>query len=338
MQTLEQLKQQNQSEEEANAVQEEQVDEQEAEEDVGLEDEEDNAESEADEQTEDDEAEEANEEVALWMQDEDGESDTVPVKAHAKMRNKLKAKLHDKEDELEILRAENERLKSGATQQPVQKRIVRPTLEQYEYDEDKYNEALDDYFDQKMEAKLSVSTSTREQAKSAQRQAEETQKSVDGHYDRAAKLIEDNGIDEEIYRKADESVRSVVEAVFPKRGDVVTDGLISRLGEGSEKVMYALGRNKSFQDEFKASLLADDTGIQAAILLGKKAAEFSLPAKRKTKAPAPAAKPKGDGGHSAPTEAKLKRRYQAAHKAKNANDAFKARREAKKAGIDVSKW
>jgi hypothetical protein len=126
---------------------------------------------------------------------------------------------------------------------------------------------------------------------------------------------------------------------MPGQGDNIFENLVSKMGIGSDKVTYFIGRNKA---EFQSKLMSDKTGIEAAIYLGRKLEQFnnSSTTKRKSKAPAPASNANGDvtvKGGSTSGKA-FKKKYDALHKAKNGKDAFNVKREAKKAGVDTSSW
>ena len=151
--------------------------------------------------------------------------------------------------------------------------------------------------------------------------------------------MQESGIKQEIYDKSDETVRQVIEDIIPGGGDNIFEALISKMGEGSEKVTYFIGRNKA---EFQSKLMADKTGIEAAIYLGRQLERFnnSSATKRKTKAPAPASNANGDTTvkNSTVSGKAFKKKYDALHKAGNSTKAFNIKIEAKKAGVKTSEW
>ena len=123
---------------------------------------------------------------------------------------------------------------------------------------------------------------------------------------------------------------------MPGKGSAVVDVLISRIGEGSEKVSYYIGRNETARAKFQALMMEDPTGIKASIFLGEQKARLTgaINKQKTSKAPAPAPDVTGgrvavDGG------AELKKKYDSA---KTIQEQLDARRAARKAGIDVSKW
>ncbi|MCP4144703.1 MAG: hypothetical protein GY752_05400, partial [bacterium] len=119
-------------------------------------------------------------------------------------------------------------------------------------------------------------------------------------------------------------------------GSKIVDQFIKGMGEGSEKVLYHLGRNKAALAELQDIIRTDKSGIKAAVFLGKKLEQLTNPTRRKTKAPSPAPRANGESGGKIAEASK--RKYDEAHKKKDGSTAFKLKREAKKAGIDTSKW
>ena len=330
--TLEELKRQNDAAEPEDTVTP-QVTEELEEDELAAEETE---ETEGDAELPDDDAEET--EVEAWMQSDSQEShDSVPLTAHTKLRSKLKAKIGDRDDEITALRAELEAFKHNQSA-PQQVATKRPTREDFDYDDDKYDAALDAYYMAQMDSKLGSVAQKTQQSEQQNRVMQQTEESVGQHYQRAEKLIKDSGITPDIYQAADRSFREVIESVLPGMGDNVTEALIARIGNGSEKVLFAFGRSTERKNELAKALRDDPTGIQAAILLGRKAAEFEMPGKKKTRAPAPAPRAEGGEGGIITSNSKLAKKYAAAEKSGDLQAAFNARREARKAGIDVSKW
>jgi hypothetical protein len=286
---------------------------------------------EASEETEE-ETEEA--EVADWMQEDDSDAEVMPVSAHIKKKEKLKGKIQEKDSEIEALRKEIETLKSPATDAPV-KTAERPKRDDFD-DDDEWAEALEDYLDNKADMR-GQGVKQQEAAKQAQKKVQEQ---VDAHFDRADELIEKHGISAEAFKASDQKVRETVHAVVEKsggNGDFIVDNLIARIGEGSEKVLFYIGRNKSELAKLQSSLINDPTGIEAAILLGEIRSRVSGTTKKPSKAPSPAASAKGGEGGTGQAKA-LERKYKEAHKAKDTQKAFNLKQEAKRAGVDTSKW
>jgi hypothetical protein len=286
-------------------------------------------------------------ETEAWMQTEEQTSEgsdeetVVPLAAHTKMRGKLKGRIGEQNEELEQLRAENASLKQGraAPAQETATPAAMPTLEGSEYDEAKYQQALSGWMAQQVQAQVAHATQASTNTAAQTQAAQQLDQAVDDHYQRAAKLAEGSGITPELYQNADTVVRQTIESVLPNMGDIVTDNMIARLGEGSEKVMYFLGRNKTAQEKLRSSLVADPTGISAALYLGELKSTVAAPQKRVSRARAPATQIQGDEGGSAKVAAKkLKEAYSSAHKRGQGQAAYNAKKQAKAAGIDVSDW
>jgi len=294
------------------------------------------------EETEDGTEEEESEDVESWMQEElatpdDGDSGFKPNREAAAVRKKLKAKLHEKDDELESLRAEVERLKSGSATTP-QTELKRPKLEDFDYDEDAYNAAMDDYYDKRVETKLESKQSVQQQREAAERQKKALDEAVDRHYTRAAKLVEEGKVSEEKYTQADRAVRESFERIAKGNGDNIVDSLIKTLdslGEGSEKVIYQLGVNPAKMQEVANLFVTDPSGLSAVAYLGKLQASIQSPTKRKSSAPAPSPELKGGGSTKTPADALLKRYKKAGS---NVQARLDIKREAKKQGIDTRNW
>lgn len=281
---------------------------------------------------------EGDNQTEAWMA-EDSEDEQASGGGRAKFsdsdvaaaKRKLRAKLEkEHNDELERLKAEIEQLKRGRTEQPSQDVGKVPTLEQFDYDEAKYAAAMQVWVRNQVQG---ASKATETEA-SKQRQAQEFERKVEDHYERAAKLVKQHNIDPDLYRNAGMSLRKTIDEAFPGNGDLFTDQLLARLGEGSEKVEYHLGRNAQKREILKAKLMEDPSGLSASIYLGKVLSEVSMPANRKSKAPAPAARASGGQG-SVSDEAGMKKKYQAET---DMQKRFDLRRKAKLAGIDVSDW
>ena len=280
-----------------------------------------------------------------WMSEESNDSDNdesgfKPNPQAAAVRKKLRAKLHEKDDELESLKAKLEQYESNPPQVRQEKLPARPKLEDFDYDEAKHEEALDDWYDKRAEAKArQVMTSSQTEAQ--QREASDKQKqaieqAVNSHYERAAKLVGEGKVSAEKYQTADRVVRESFERLAPKKGDVIVDNLIrtlNSLGEGSEKVMYQLGVNPAKMQEVANLFASDPSGLSTVAMLGKMQANITTPTKRKSSAPAPSKELKGDG--SATPNAYLKK-YKAA--GGNIQKRIDVKREAKRNGVDTSEW
>ena len=262
-------------------------------------------------------------------------SKQVPVRKFVKVKKDLRGKISERDEEIERLRKENEALKSkGPTVSDTP--LVRPKAESFASEQD-FQDALDKYYDDR-----AAETFQRSQLQEAQKNKTLQAKravvqAVEEHYDRAGKLLEAVGINPEVFKNADLTVRTAVEQVAPKSGDIIVDQIISILGDGSEKVMYYLGRNKSALDKFQNLLVVDPTGMKAAVFLGQEKQRLSQPKKMPSNAPNPAPQVRGDSNGSQ-NGAALKRQYQTAHKKNDSQAAYNAKKAAKAAGIDTKGW
>jgi hypothetical protein len=277
--------------------------------------------------------------------EDDQKSGFKPNHEAAKRRKQakaLKGELKEKDSELEELRKQVEALKNGnAPQAAAPKQLTRPTREQFDYDDDAYDAALEKYYDDKLEQKLSShqsNTTEKQQAEAQQRKAAEAQqKSLDDHYERASQLVADGKVTADSYRSADTVVRQSLESMFPEQGDYMANTLISTLnslGEGSEKVMYQLGVNPAKMQELQNKLTLDPSGLAAATFLGQLQAQIQTPSKRRSQAPKPSAKADGEGGNSGRGGTLLKQYG----KTDDLQTRMNLKRKAKSQGIDTSNW
>lgn len=270
-------------------------------------------------------------EVESWMKTDAEEEKKFTDGDVANARRKLKAKLEAKhESELAQRDKELEELRAAQSTQGVAPK--KPTREQFDFDDDKYDEALIEWLDNKS----AVSARSREQEarikEQARRAAEDVEARVNSHYERAEKLLKESNIEPDLYRAADLAVREMIDRVLPTQGESITDNLIARLGEGSEKAIFFLGRNQQAQSSFEKKLRDDPTGLEAAMYMGELKSRFNAPKTRVSNAPKPA---KGINGDSSTTTSKLKRDYE---KATDVQTRFNIKREAKAKGVDVKSW
>jgi len=278
-------------------------------------------------------------EVEPWMkedeeQDSDDPSKQVPVGKFVSVKRKLKGQISDREEEIERLKRENAEL---AKLKPKEETILeRPKRDNFSTDEE-FDEAFDEY-NQSRTTEAINRTRLEDQRKADQQQVRENLAvAVDGHYERAAALIEKSNIKPEVYQATDIIVREAVEAVNPNLGDIIVDQVISILGEGSEKVLYFLGRNKAALAKFQNLLMTDKSGMKAAVYLGQEKQRLTNPIKQRSSAPAPVTNIKGDEPLSG-AAGRFKKKYDAAHKKGDNQAAYNAKKEARAAKIDTSTW
>lgn len=297
-------------------------------------------ESEQEEQTQTDELETEEPELEEWQKeeaetkDDQDEDYQVDGKLHQAMKTKLKGRVSDRETTIERLTKErDDALKLKPAEETA---LIKPKQEDHDTDE-AYDTALEKYNDDRAVEvwnRKELEKTTGEAQASAQKAVVEA---VDGHYERASELIEKSGIKPEVYQTADATVRKAVESIKPKLGDIIVDQVISILGDGSEKVMYFLGRNKVALAKFQSLLSSDPSGMKAAVYLGQEKQRLTNPTKPQSNAPAPASEIKGDELVRG-AEAKFKKKYDAAHTKNDNQAAYNAKKEARAAGVDVSKW
>jgi len=309
----------------------------------------DNAEAQAEGEGEELETEDGEATLEEWQKDgteeddpgetsEEEDGDNPKPEKSLKAKKKLQRKLKEADEEKEALRAENERLKA-AQATPAAKPTGKPSRpKELDFDTDEEYEAAQDQYDNDIFDWRQSERSTKKTATKAQEsQAESIRTGVDGHFERAEKLLEESGISPEKYSASNVAVRSAIDSIAPGKGDFITDYLISELGEGSEKVFYHLGVNAAARAELTTLLAKDPSGVKAAIFLGQKKEQLTNPKRPKSNARPPASNVKGD----APTSAKggaMKRAYDKAVKSGSGQSMYNAKKEAKAAGVDVSKW
>jgi len=290
-------------------------------------------------------------EAPFWLQEEEpdssGEEDEeapetggVPVAKHVQTKKKLKAKLSEKDDELSKIKEELEQLKNGQAQGRQQDDAPpkRPRRADFD-DEDAFEDAMDKYEDEKIEYQTQYVQKNSHQNQQQKQRQQQIDQAVDDHYSRAEKLVEKHSIKPEIYQQSDATVKGIIKTALPKLNpEVVFNGMVELLGEGSEITMFHIGRNKEASNEFSRLLQSDPSGLKASAYLGRIAERVSgAKANRNSQAPAPAAKLKGDEASSAKGQASHKK-WADAHKKGRSQEAYNIKQAAKKQGIDVSSW
>lgn len=280
---------------------------------------------------------EQNEDEADGEQDEQQPSgNAVPVSTHIKLKKKLKGQISEKDEELEKLRAELQAVKIGAVapQQDIQA-PKRPRVADFETDEE-YETAMDKYEEDRLQYQTKLISANQSQSTQVEQRTKKILASVDSHYDRAAKLVESSGIKPEVYQQATENFKAIIEKAMPGKSEIALNGIIDIIGEGSEKTIFYIGRNKAAQNEFAALLADDPSGLKASMWLGRTTEKINGTVKRTSQAPPPAAQLKG--GSVTAKESAFKKKYDEAHKKGSLQDAYNAKKEARKAGIDTSNW
>ena len=298
------------------------------------------------------------EEVPAWMQTDDDDSETsseqtnlMPVKSHIRKRKQLQGEIKAKDDQIADLQQQITQLQQGTAPQPGQQAPTQarptvkaaPKLSDFADEDDPesaFTAAMLSWSNSQVDARMNQNV--QQQQVTARKQAIDT--ALDDHYERAAVLIEKGNLAAEEYTAADSLMRQTAEQLQPGRGDDIVNTLLANIGAGSEKVVISMGRKASNLNRFFTALKDDPTGIKASVILGKMAAGFEGSKSSKvSSAPAPGKKiakgsTGGKGGTPTAQERKFLKEYNAAHKVGDRNRAFRARREARKAGVDVTKW
>lgn len=290
------------------------------------------------------EAETGDKVVEPWMETENEPTDpeqekpeSVSFRAYLKSKKKFQARESALADELELARRELERVKAQSFDKPMST-STRPKEWDFETDED-YQAAIEKWEDERLDAKLETRAQVRARKEAEEREKHNITAALDSHFERADKLIKESGIAPDVYAAADTTFRNAIDSIMPGNGDAVANKFISRVGEGSEKVIYYIGKNKTARAEFQALMMEDPSGIKASIFLGEQKARLTgaINKQKMSKAPPPA--PDVTNGRVATdSAADLKKRYDAALKKNDAQSILDARRAARSAGIDVSKW
>lgn len=300
-----------------------------------------NEEGKPDAETDKPESEGEEAELEDWMKSDDDQTSSNSGEKKfgdhdvAAAKKKLKAKLEAKHnDETEKLQKRIQELEQGK-QPDLQKPKREDFYDQTDPDE-AYAEAVAEWKWNQKHAESQAEQAARQAERQRLERQQEVAKGVDSHYQRAVTLAEESGISAEAYQSADFRVRQAVDDVFQGAGDNITDALIATLGEGSERVFYNLGVNKARLSELQTLLKSDPSGIKAAVYLGGLKRDLTAPQKRKSTTPKPA--PTADGDAVPANVQALKSKYDKAHAKGDSQAAFDAKREARAAGVNTTKW
>jgi hypothetical protein len=339
--SLEELKKQNVDEEEIDDQDLDQEDDDDLESEIKPDD----SDTDDDDDLDDDSGESGDEDdevdsiLSLIDEDEDETSD-VPVSTHIRMKRKLKDRNKQQTDEIERLKAEVSALKKGPsglhTDMP-----VRPQLADFEDDINEYEKAIVQYDQDIVRYNYTLAKEEDEIRNASEQVKKNRERAVDSHYDRVNTFVKDSKdrISAETYETAEQNVRDSINDRLPgeNSGDVVTDHLIEVMGEGSEKVIFLLGKKPQALNKLIDLMETDPTGLQAAVFVGQQKERLTKTPRRISRAKKPAKNAKGDSSETPKTNA-LKKAYDAAHKNRNLQEAFDIKREAKRLKIDTSSW
>lgn len=274
-----------------------------------------------------------------WMQPEEGEQEQEAKFTDsdaAAIRRKYKAKAAEKDSEIETLRKEIDALKQAKTPAQQQSLPGKPDRESFATVEE-YVDALTDYKLMMSQQQANSQQTAEAKKQAAQARWDAVNREVDAHYTRVHELATKSNIAPETYKAAETRVRMAVASVFPDSADAVVDELIASLGVGSEKVLYKIGISPSLQEKLVEKFKADPNGLKATVYLTELKSSMNAAVKRETTAPEPIERIQGDKANGQTSE-KLMRQYKEAHKKHDGQLAFNIKRDAKKAGIDVSRW
>jgi len=283
--------------------------------------------------------EEGKDVVEPWMQEEETEEQTsddpsksVPVGKFVSLKKELRGKIEDRDKELEKLRSENEALRLATPKS--EKVLKRPDANDFDTDEE-YELAASRYDEERLQDTYNRNRK-KEQETEAIRQAQAAiDKAMDSHYEQAEELIKTSGIAKEKYVAASNNTKSVFKELFKDGGNVVFENMFAKLGKGSEKLEYFIGVNRAAQEKVKSLIKEDPLGLSLAMWLGQEKQRLTNPIKPRSNAPDPTASLKGDEAATV-SPSKYKKKYDAAGPGTQA--AYEAKKAARKAGVDTSKW
>lgn len=270
-------------------------------------------------------------EVEAWMLDDGDDERTIPLTDHIQLRQKLKEDKRDLQREVDELKAQLANQQSNQ-QQPVQSPSTRPKLADFEFDEDAYNEALDQWYLNQFDSRVNQNASN-QQAENLKKQIKQ---GSDAHYQRALQMVNKYKLDPNKYQAADRTIRQALDDATGGNGDIVADAMAHYMGEGSEKVFFTVGTRPEKLNQLLSALREDPSGMKAALFLGKQLSEVSRKVSNpKKKQKAPPKKVKGGGTATPTTSNKLKEKY---GKTDNPQERWEIRKQAKAKGIDVGDW
>ena len=305
-----------------------------------------------------DELVDANEDnsVPAWLQTGENEDDSeddvkVPLSAHIAQRKKfqgnistLRTDIEARDTQIEALTQTVQELREAIRPEDKKQAVpnveLPPALSDFDNEDNPdiaYQKAMLDWSMRTFENRQKQADMKRQQEQAAlQREQELTR-----HYERAATLVEAGQLTPEEYRNADAFVRQAIEMTRPGEGKTIFNTLFADLGKGSEKVLISLYRNNANLSQLQQELTIDQTGIRASMFLGRLAADFERGDSRNkiSSAPKPGSKVSGDSKRTVSTsEKKLRKEYDDAHKKQDIKAAFAAKKRAKAAGVDVTRW
>ena len=115
-----------------------------------------------------------------WQKTDDDITGDVPVGTHIKMKQKLKGRVSERDDEISNLKVEIESLKKGRVTPQATAPSKRPQSEDFDTDEE-YETALDKWQDDKADARFEKREIAKKQSEVGRQATENLKVSVDGH-------------------------------------------------------------------------------------------------------------------------------------------------------------
>lgn len=211
----------------------------------------------------------------------------------AKRLHTLRSERKEKAEEAERLKRQNEELlaKLALLSNPQPAEPVIPTLESCDFDDSKYAAKMVEWQQHQVKKQLADLQRSQLEQQQAQLMQQKAEQEIAQHYERAAAL----GVPD--YEDAERVMRD-------EFGDGAIDSVINAIGEGSERVLFHLGKNAAKRKEIADLLRHDPSGLRAMTRLGQILATLSTepPANKISHAPAadkPVSGGQSGGGESA---------------------------------------
>lgn len=274
-------------------------------------------------------------ETEAWMQtDEESSSDNEKKFTDhdiAAAKKKLKARVSNQSSEIDELKTQVAQLKQGTVTKTEAPNLNMPLLSEYDYDEELHAKAIGEWHNKLISSKVDASNQQAQVTAQEAQQLSERNKSVDSHYQRAVVLSEKSGIKPDDFRESELKVRQAMDSLVHGKGDDMVDNIISTLGEGSEKVMYYLGRNPDALD--KMVNLARGNAFAMMMEFGNLKAKLTATKNNISTARKPTKKISGDEKGGSVTS--FKKRYD---KAKTPQERLNIKWAAKAEKVSTAGW
>jgi len=274
-----------------------------------------------------------------WLKEDSAEeekkqSDLVPAAVLAETRRKLRGQVSEKDAEIQRLKSELDQVKANPAATSAQDLELEVAVESWEYEGDNYGRYKAE-LDARNARKIMQAESARaQQAQQIEQQQREIAEQFNQHYDRVEVLVASGKITVEKYKAAEANVVEKLNQMTGA-GEAVMKKFVASIGAGSEKVITHLGTNGAAQQRLEQELKRDPSGIAAAIYLGGLREKFnSTPVNKPKTAPTPDVPLTG----KAPVTSSHYKAYEKAVAKDDPTAMLEAKRAARAAGIDTSKW